>query len=122
MNIAEKVKKIRKANKWSQQELAERIGAHITHISRIETDKYKPSVDFLKKIADAFEVTVDYLIDDVQEEFEIKVEDKSVAERVRLIDSLEDADRKALLQIIDTMLVKKKMKTFLEHELQAVPS
>jgi transcriptional regulator with XRE-family HTH domain len=114
MKLAEKVKKLRKQKNISQRELADQIGAHISHISRIETGKYKPSVDFLKKISDIFEVSVDYLIDDSQDEFgAIQIEDKNLAERIRLIDTLEEDDKRALMQIIDTMLTKKRMKELL---------
>lgn len=119
MELSEKIKKLRKQYGLSQQQLADKIDAHVTHISRIETDKYKPSVDFLKKMADVFEVTIDYLIDQNLDDFqEVRIEDKTLAERIRLVDTLDEKDKAALLQIINTMLTKKRMKDFLENEFQ----
>jgi len=40
--------------------------------------------------------------------------DKSLMERLRLIEELEEEDRDALIRVIDSVLSKQKMKRFLE--------
>lgn len=47
---------------------------------------------------------------------EVKVEDKTVAEKLRLIEQLEEEDRQALYRIIDTMLTKSKFKDFFQKK------
>ena len=46
---------------WSQTQLAEQIGSHLSHINRIETGKYNPSLDVVQKPASVFDVSIDYL-------------------------------------------------------------
>jgi transcriptional regulator with XRE-family HTH domain len=110
VGLAENIRRIRKKKGWSQKELGDIIGSHLSHINRIETGKYKPSLDVLKKIADSLEVSLDYLVSDKEEEFkEVKIEDKNMAERIKLLNTLEPEDRQAVIRVIDAMLTKKKI-------------
>ena len=110
MGLTTNIKRLRKKHGWSQAVLAEKIGSHLKHINRLETGKYKPSLDVLIKLADALEVSLDYLVSETEEDFkEVKIEDKNLAQRIKLIDSLEPEDRQALIRVIDSMLTKKKI-------------
>jgi len=63
MGLAYKVKTIREALGWNQQRLAEKSGITQATISRIESGKViDPRLSQITKIAEAFDVTVDYLL------------------------------------------------------------
>jgi transcriptional regulator with XRE-family HTH domain len=110
VGLPENIKRLRKQKKWSQTVLADKVGSHLSHINRIETGKYKPSLDVLKKLAEVLEVSLDYLTSETDEDFEeVKIEDTSLAQRIKLIDSLDEEDRQALIRVIDSMLTKKKI-------------
>lgn len=117
MSLADNLKRLRKKRRWSQTQLAEQIGAHLSHINRIETGKYNPSLDVVQKLATVFDVTIDYLVSDTDEDFkEVRIEDKNLMERVKLIDSLEEDDKAALIRVIDSMLTKKKILNLITKE------
>ena len=117
MSLADNLKRLRKKRRWSQTQLAEQIGSHLSHINRIETGKYNPSLDVVRKLATVFDVTIDYLVSDTDEDFkEVRIEDKNLMERVKLIDSLEEDDRAALIRVIDSMLTKKKILNLITKE------
>ncbi|QQE74492.1 helix-turn-helix transcriptional regulator [Brevibacillus composti] len=61
--VGQRMKYLREKYKWSQIQLAEKLGIHNTVLSRIESGE-KKSVDhhLLSKAADVFEVTTDYLL------------------------------------------------------------
>lgn len=59
---AANITRLRHLNGWTQEELADRIGANMSHIARIETGRHAPSLDKLIKLAQVFHVTVDELI------------------------------------------------------------
>lgn len=115
MKLSEKIKLLRKKRGLSQQELADKIGIHITHVSRIENGHYQPSLEVIKKLMDVFEVSADYLLNDDTDSYEIRIKDKSLTERIKLIDTLEKKDRDALSQVIDSMLTKQRMRKVLEE-------
>ena len=118
MTVGEKIKQARKAKKLTQVELAELAGVHSNHLSRLERGVFQPSVDVLRSLASALDVSVDFLLSEEEESItEVHLADRAVAERLRLIDQLEPEDKAALLRVIDSMLSKEKMKRFLKSEL-----
>lgn len=62
--IGQRIRKIRKANFLSQEELASRIDISITHMSHIETGNTKLSLQVLVDIANELNVTTDDLLFD----------------------------------------------------------
>lgn len=119
MGLAENIRKVRKKRGWSQSDLGEMIGSHLTHVNRIETGKHNPSLEVLKKIASALEVSIDYLVHGTEDDFqEVKIEDKNMAERIKLLNTLDAEDRKAVIRVIDAMLTKKKILRIVSGENQ----
>lgn len=51
--VVEQLKNARKAQDVTQEVLAERVGTKKSNISRFESGKYNPSLDFLVKVADS---------------------------------------------------------------------
>lgn len=50
--VAEQLKKARKAQNVTQEVLAERVGTKKSNISRLESGRYNPSLDFLARVAE----------------------------------------------------------------------
>ena len=109
MKLNEKIKILRKKKNISQQELAKLIGVHLTHISRLEHGYFQPSLGVLKRLVEIFDVNANYFIDDNADEYEVKIKDKNLEEKIRIIDSLEEEDRRAIIQVIESMVKKKRM-------------
>lgn len=57
------IKKLRKAKKLTQQELADKAGIGLNFMGKIEVAFSKPSLDTLIKIADVLNVTISELTD-----------------------------------------------------------
>ena len=68
----ERLRAARELRKWSQSELAEKAGMPPSSIAHFESGSRKPSFDTLRRLANALEVTTDYLLG--------RVEDPSLAE------------------------------------------
>ena len=110
MKLSDKIKKLRKDRRLSQAELAEKLNIHVTHVSRIETERYTPSLDLLRKLAEVFEVTTDYLVfDNIENLGHIDLKDKTLFEKMKLVDNLDEKDRSIIHGVIDAFLVKKQM-------------
>lgn len=70
MSFGERLKRLRKKRKITQKDLANVLGVDNTTISKWESDIYEPEMTAINKIADYFNVTVDYLLgrtDDLDE-------------------------------------------------------
>ncbi len=62
--IGQRIRKIRRARGFSQEELAEKVGISITHMSHIETGNTKLSLPVFVDLAGALEVRTDELLSD----------------------------------------------------------
>ena len=60
--IGQRIRKYRKANRLSQEELAEKVGISITHMSHIETGNTKLSLPVLVKLSEELSVRTDDLL------------------------------------------------------------
>lgn len=61
-SLGMRIKKLREQNNISQKDFAKKIDVSNVVLSRYESDERKPDYDTLEKIADYFEVTVDFLL------------------------------------------------------------
>lgn len=68
MTFGEKLKKLRRENNFTQDELAEKIFVTRTAISKWETDKGYPSIESLKQLSNLFHISIDELISDTDVE------------------------------------------------------
>lgn len=120
MTFNEKIVILRKERKWSQGELARKIGVHVAHLSKIENAKSSTTIEIFKKLVEVFGVSADYLLNDDSDEIvPIKITDKNLAEKLNLIDALEDEDRKTIINVIESMLTKQKMLDLLTKQKSA---
>lgn len=60
--IGERIRKMRRAHDISQEVLAEMVDVSTTHMSHIETGNTKMSLEVLVDIANALNVSIDYLV------------------------------------------------------------
>jgi transcriptional regulator with XRE-family HTH domain len=60
--IGDRIARLRRANGWNQKELAERIGARSSQVSKYERGTYQPKPGILGPLAEALGTTVDFLL------------------------------------------------------------
>lgn len=63
------IRTLRLVRGMSQVELARRLGVTKQSVSNWENDNIQPSIEMLKKLADIFSVSTDYLLGLEKEEF-----------------------------------------------------
>lgn len=119
MNIGKNIKKIREAKKLSQKEVITAIGMGAAQYSRIENGKTDPSVSTLERVAQALGVELAELFtaDTIQE---VNSYDKTLMEKIRLMEDLSEDERKTIFTILDAFIGKKKLKDTLSSVLQDV--
>lgn len=67
MEFHEKLKQLRIQNEYSQEQLAELLNVSRQAITKWESGKGMPDISNIKMIATLFDVTLDSLLDDVEE-------------------------------------------------------
>jgi len=106
LDIGSKITELRKTKKWSQDELAKKVGSSRVMIGNYERSSNTPSIDVLLKIAQAFDVSVDYLIGEGQ----LSTYDKEVLKRIDDIEQLPEEDKEHLFYLIDNLVRASKLK------------
>lgn len=96
--LGQRIKEERKARHLTQQELADIVGMDTGHLSRVEHGKTVPSINAIVKIADAFNLPVSKLFDNIparkatdygwSEKVGIMVKDASPQKRERILRTL----------------------------------
>ncbi|WP_282160876.1 helix-turn-helix domain-containing protein [Ulvibacterium marinum] len=100
MTFGERILSIRKRLKWSQDELAKKVGTSAPIIGRHERNEMKPSIETARRLANALNVTLDYLVGDSDS----VLFDKNTTKRIEAIDAMGDGDKDALFKIIDAYI------------------
>jgi transcriptional regulator with XRE-family HTH domain len=93
---------LRKQHGWSQQQLAKKVGSSGPIVGHYERGEMTPSVEVAKKLASAFGVTLDFLVDDTGKTAEIK--DKAMLQRLIEIEALDTEDQKTIVHVLDSLL------------------
>ena len=111
MTFGQKLKTLRQKKDFNQTEVGNAVDTHYSHIGRYENDQQMPSVETLKKIANLFGVSVDYLIND-ETEMTVKAdfEDKRLLEQFKQAEKLPEKERETIISLIDAYLFKTHLK------------
>ena len=115
MKLAENIKKIREDKELMQKDVAIHIGVDKSTYSKIEKGLREVTVPELQKMAQLFNITIDQLVNfDGNIPKEVVIEDKNAVEQMRLIQQLEEEDKRTVFHIIDKMLTTQKFKDFFQ--------
>ncbi|MBA3780535.1 MAG: helix-turn-helix transcriptional regulator [Nocardioides sp.] len=115
MPIGEQIKNLRKERGWSQADLATKINGDAGQISRYENGKITPSVEAIVRFAELFDVSVDYLLVNGALRRPFRQANDELGSRLVDLDQLNDADRAALLHILDGLLANTRIRAALHN-------
>ena len=99
ITFGKRLLEVRKDKKISQDELAKKTNVHGAVIGRYERDEVKPSIEMAAFIANALQVSLDYLVGNTD-----LLLDSSVLDRIMDIQKLNDEDKKDALKLLDMFL------------------
>ena len=89
MEFKDRLKEARTKKRLSQSELANTVGVHVTNISRYERGENKPTTQVLSKLADALDVTTDFLMSgSANEVAEGNISDKELLSLFKRVNTL----------------------------------
>ena len=93
MTIAERIRLTRQQKKLSQKELSEQSGVNLKSLSRYEIGTSIPPANSLKLIADALDVTADFLLTDDP----VEVKDRELFKKFKVIQQIDDVEEKQMI-------------------------
>ncbi len=110
MGIGKKITQIREEMGISKRELARKLGVHYQSIGRWEHDETIPDANDLRKIAEFFKVTMDYLFfDNVPKDGRIDIPDVDLLRMFEEVSTMDEQTVSLVKQFLDSFLFKKKI-------------
>lgn len=105
MTFGEHITTLRKRKGLSQGDLGKAVGTSGDIIGKYERNEVKPSIEVAAKIADALEVSLDYLVGKTS----VEVDSKTL-KRLQDIQKLNEQDKSTVLEMVDAFLRDRKTK------------
>jgi transcriptional regulator with XRE-family HTH domain len=93
---------LRKDKGLTQQQMADNIGIHVNSLKKYEAGQAQPSLDVLKKIATALNVSTDFLL---FEEHERGPKD-DLALQFEAITQMPDDEQMVIREVLDSLIIK----------------
>ncbi len=107
MTIAERIKRLRQEQNMTQADLGNKLGVHQKQVSAYERGINVPSTDVLIKLAEVFNVTLDYLAFETKgQPAKLNIQDRELLRRFEVLDKLSDSEKNLAKEMLDLIILK----------------
>lgn len=106
----QRLRELRTEAGWSQGELAEKIDSDGRQVSRYEGGKVAPSLEAVIRIAEVFNVAVDYLVIPDAPRRPLHAPENALGDQLADFATLDPDDQAALLKVLDALVTKTKLR------------
>jgi transcriptional regulator with XRE-family HTH domain len=105
------IQNLRKENSFSQSQLAEKIGISLTQLQRYENKGVQPPADILKRIADIFNTSIDFLVyGNSEQKAQQAIKDNELLAQFKAVEEMDSKDKSTIKDIIDAFIKRSKLK------------
>lgn len=99
--LGNRITDLRKAKNMSQSTLAKKVGLSYAQIGRYETKGVQPPAEVLKKMADALDTTVDFIINGATDEkAKASLKDAELIRYFKDVEALPATEKSVLMKVI----------------------
>ncbi len=102
MSLPARLIALRKERGLTQQQMADSIGIHVNSVKKYESGQAQPSLDVLKKIALALNVSTDFLL---FEEHERGPSDE-LALQFEAVSQLPGEEQRVVMEVLESLIIK----------------
>lgn len=117
MDIGSKIRKVREAKELSQKQVALIIDMDQSQYSKIEKGKTDPTTSTLEKICKALNIEISELFASDEIFKDVDSGNKTIIEKLRLIEFLDEKEKNSIFNIIDGLIAKKRLRDTLSTAL-----
>lgn len=111
ISVGKQIQDLRKQNNLNQTQLADKIGVSLTQLQRYENKGVQPPADILKKLADTFNISIDYLVyGDTEQKAQQSIKDNELLAQFKAVEQLDNKDKSTIKDIIDAFIKRSRLK------------
>lgn len=107
-HFGKRLAEMRKRRGLTQQQLCELVSTHVSQLRNYESDRSQPTLDVIRRLALALDVTADELVFDPAERLPL-VTDKELVKQWESVEGLPDEDKQVVKKVIAAMIVKQRV-------------
>lgn len=104
MSFGQRLKQLRRERNWTQEDLGKKINTHLQTVVRYENDTVIPTATVLKKMSEAFGVSIDYLVFGPTDGTSLHLQNKELLKRIEKLDKIKPETIEPLLQVMDVYI------------------
>jgi len=109
--LGKRIQVLRKKHKLSQVELAGKVNISKSQMIRYETKGVQPPADVLKKLADVFNTSIDFLVyGNTEQKAQQSIKDNELLYQFKAVEELDNKDKSTIKDIIDAFIKRSKLK------------
>lgn len=110
ISVGIQIQKLRKEKNLNQSQLAEKIGVSLTQLQRYENKGVQPPADILRKLADTFNTSIDFLVyGDSEQKAQQSIKDNELLSQFKAVEQLDSKDKSTIKDIIDAFIKRSKL-------------
>ncbi len=102
MSLPAQLIALRKERGLPQQQMADTIGIHVNSLKKYETGQAQPSLDVLKKIALALNVSTDFLLFEKHE----RGPSDELALQFEAVSQLPGEEQRIVMEVLESLIIK----------------
>jgi len=103
--LGSRIQELRKQIGLTQLQLAKKIEISHTQMARYETNSVQPPADVLKKLANIFDVSIDYLVNgNKSDKVEQTIKDAELIKQFKQLDKLPEDEKKSILKVLGALI------------------
>lgn len=80
---SERMRNLRKKRGWTLQKAGEQMQINFATIAKIETNKQRPTSDYIQRFCEVYEVSASYVMEGIEEKNGLEDEEKTILEYIR---------------------------------------
>ena len=106
--LGTKLKNLRKERNLTQNELSQKLGFSERYVAKIESG-VKPSMEAFKKLAQFFDIPIEYLISENEEmPLTVTIKNEELLKAFIEVERMNTEDQKIVLELINAFIAKRK--------------
>jgi transcriptional regulator with XRE-family HTH domain len=111
--FGKRLKDLRKQRRWTQKEMAAKIGLQLSQFNKYESGMHVPPADKLIQLAEVFTTTTDYLLTGVMTDSQ-PITNTRLLERFRALTQCEPDEQETVIRLIDAVIVKNRVESAIQ--------
>ena len=108
--FGKRLKELRNQQRWTQKEVAAKIGLQLSQFNKYESGMHVPPADKLLQLAELFATTTDYLLTGTVSDAQ-PITNVRLLERFHALAQCEPEEQEAVIRLIDAVIVKHRVES-----------